>query len=70
MQNVVEVLKKYNQKNLIGIYNSLDEEGKIELEKQLEKVDFEEMEKLFSIVNKEQTDLNTNISPIDNVYVK
>lgn len=70
MQNAVEVLKKYNQENLVGIYNSLNEEGKLELEKQLEKIDFEEMEKLFSIVNKEQTDLNTNISPIDNVYVK
>ncbi|MBR5227199.1 MAG: UTP--glucose-1-phosphate uridylyltransferase [Clostridia bacterium] len=63
-----EILKKYNQKNILEIYNKLDEENKEKLKQELLKIDFEKIAKIYKEDLKIEKD--ATIEPIDNVFIR
>ena len=52
MEETYSILKskldKYNQSQLLNFYDTLDEDKKMKLLSQIEKIDFEQMNKLYS----------------------
>ncbi len=70
MSDIEEKLLKYNQKKVLEVYNSLCSSDKKTLENELSKVDFEKMTKLFSLTNNVTVSDISDISPLENVYVK
>lgn len=68
--NEIEIrkkLKKYNQEHLLANYDNLDEEGKLKLLEQIEKIDFEQMKKLYNQAISEVDFENIEIEPVDYV---
>ena len=61
---IEEILKKYNQDHIINILNKLDGEKKEELIKQLKKIDFDKMARLYN-KTKESLKLNAKIEPLN-----
>ena len=53
MKNYVELLKKYNQEHLLKYLDMLDENKKKELVQQIEELNFEQIEELYKISNRD-----------------
>lgn len=70
MEDISEVLKKYGQYNLQKMYDSLTEEERQNFERQIERIDFDEMANLFLLAKSGVKESETKISPLDNVCVK
>ena len=51
-EEIEEKLKKYGQDHLTRFYNELNESEKIYLEKQIQKIDFDQVNKLFEETKK------------------
>lgn len=70
MERIVEILKKYNQHNMLEIYNSLTDKEKLELADDIKKVNFEEMNNLFKMTKENNMPNTSKITPIENVCIK
>ena len=55
MKDYVELLKKYNQEHILKYVNMVDENKKKDLIQQIEKLDFEQLEELYKISNRDNT---------------
>lgn len=53
MQDVVDVLKEYNQEHIINLLNKLEEPKKQELLEQINKIDFHQIMELYDNTKKE-----------------
>ena len=51
-EQVIEILKKYNQEHIIEHMKNLDENKKQKLMEQVENIDFEELEELYTNTRK------------------
>lgn len=67
---IEEILEKYNQKQMLAMYNSLEESQKEEFASQIKRINFEEMNSLFAHSATKEEETYTEILPIDNVCVK
>lgn len=64
LNQVKEILKKYEQEHLLLNFEKLSEEKKEELLKQILQIDFEQMKKLYESVGKTKEDSSVEIDPI------
>ncbi len=55
MKNYIELLKKYNQEHILKYVDMVDEKKKNDLINQIEKINFEELNKLYEISNRDNT---------------
>lgn len=53
IQDVVDVLKEYNQEHIINLLNKLEEPKKQELLEQINKIDFHQIMELYDNTKKE-----------------
>ena len=65
MDEITELLEKYNQKKLIKFLNILNEEEKRNLEKQIKNINFEQMMELYNATKKQVTFEEKNIEHIE-----
>jgi UDP-N-acetylglucosamine/UDP-N-acetylgalactosamine diphosphorylase len=66
IERLQKILKKYNQEHLLNGYDKLDENHKLQLIEQLEKIDYELISKLYSNTKKEKKEYKEDcIEPID-----
>ncbi len=65
LDGVTELLKKYNQKNLIEFFNILNEKEKTILENQIKNIDFEQMMELYNNTKKQVTFEEKSIEHIE-----
>ena len=49
MKDLTYILKKYNQEHLLNYLNKVEDEKKEDILKQIEKIDFEQLESLYKI---------------------
>jgi len=61
---VIEILHKHKQKDIINIFNKLNNEKKIQLAAQIINMNFNEIEEFFTCLNKEEFFNSTKIEPI------
>ena len=59
------ILKQYNQEEILSVLNNLSEVEKEELVEQILKIDFEEITKLYENINLKDKNKNCEIKPID-----
>ena len=52
-QEIIDLLKSYNQDHIVNLLNKLDEEEKQELMEQVEKIDFHQIMELYDNTKKE-----------------
>ncbi len=55
MKDYIELLKKYNQEHILKYVDMVDEKKKNDLINQIEKINFEELKKLYEISNRDNT---------------
>lgn len=67
---IEEILEKYNQKQMLAMYNSLEGSQKEEFASQIKRIDFDEMNLLFANRALKKEEECAKILPIDNVCVK
>lgn len=67
---IEEILEKYNQKQMLAMYNSLEGSQKEEFASQIKRINFDEMNSLFARAATKEDKTYTEILPIDNVCVK
>ena len=71
MEETYSILKskldKYNQSQLLNFYDTLDEDKKMKLLSQIEKIDFEQMNKLYRKTQEKIEFGNDKIEPISYV---
>ena len=65
IEEIRQILKKYNQEHLLNGYNNLDENKQKELIKQIENLDFELINSLYNNTKKEIKNDIDKITPID-----
>lgn len=65
MDEITELLEKYNQKKLIRFLNILNEKEKRNLEKQIKNINFEQMMELYNATKKQVTFEEKNIEHIE-----
>ncbi len=65
MDEITELLEKYNQKKLIKFLNILNEEEKRNLEKQIKNINFEQMMELYNATKKQVTFEEKNIEHVE-----
>ena len=65
LQDIKELLKKYNQEQLLNGYDKLDEKGKKQLLNQIETINFELIKNLYDKTAKEDKKIEAKIEPID-----
>ena len=59
------ILKQYNQEEILSVLNNLSEVEKEESVEQILKIDFEEITKLYENINLKDKNKNCEIKPID-----
>lgn len=64
MENYIEKLKKYNQEHIIKIMENFSEEEKKKIIEQIEKMDMENINKLYEDLTKTENIVGKNIEPI------
>ena len=65
LEEVKEILKKYDQEHLLNHYNDLDEKKKEMLLKQIKDIDFELANKLYDSTKEQKINANDKITPIN-----
>ena len=68
IQDVVDVLKEYNQEHIINLWNKLEEPKKQELLEQINKIDFHQIMELYDNTKKEIEILWTLATKKDRVF--
>ncbi len=66
IQDVVDVLKEYNQEHIINLLNKLEEPKKQELLEQINKIDFHQIMELYDNTKKE-IEIKENICIITSI---
>ena len=64
LQDVMDILKVYNQDHIIKLLNKLDEQSKEELIEQINKIDFHELKELYDNTKKEVEFKENKIEPL------
>ena len=64
-EHILERLKKFNQSHIIKVYDKLDEKAKEKIKKQILKIDFELMEKLYEDTQKTVSFEEVKLEPVD-----
>ena len=65
VEEIKDILKKYNQEHLLNHYNELDKKKKEILLDQIRDIDFELVKKLYDSTREQKSNTNDKITPID-----
>ena len=65
IEEIKDILKKYDQEHLLNHYDKLDEKHKKQLIEQIENIDFALIKSLYQNANKEEKNEKDEITPID-----